>query len=220
MLTEMGWPITVDEVVQRFVGGSSDAMLAEIERHLGPERTAEFDRRSTEEIVAAFHAELEPVEGVRDVVQALHQHKVPTCIASSGSHRKMELTLGLTGLRPLFEGRIYSGSEVARGKPWPDLFVYAARSMGAEPSRCCGDRGQHQRCPCGDRRRDDLLRVRWRSHPASRPRGNRCNGVRHHGRTAVTAARHRVSRRSSRGRNSVVTFVSYRCGERTTGSTT
>ena len=46
------------------------------------------------------------VEGVRDVVHALHQHDVPTCIASSGSHRKMELTLGLTGLRPLFEGRI------------------------------------------------------------------------------------------------------------------
>ena len=76
------------------------------------------------------------VEGVRDVVHALHQHDVPTCIASSGSHRKMELTLGLTGLRPLFEGRMYSASEVARGKPWPDLFVYAARSMGAEPSRC------------------------------------------------------------------------------------
>ena len=46
------------------------------------------------------------------------------------------ITLGLAGLRPLFEGRIYSGSEVARGKRWPDLFVYAARSMGAEPRRC------------------------------------------------------------------------------------
>ncbi len=136
MLTEMGWPITVDEIVQRFVGGSSDAMLAEIERHLGPERTAEFDRRSTDEIIAAFHAELQPVEGVREVVETLHQRNVPTCIASSGSHRKMELTLGLTGLRPLFEGRIYSGSEVERGKPWPDLFVHAARSMGAEPGRC------------------------------------------------------------------------------------
>ena len=59
-----------------------------------------------------------------------------TCIASSGSHRKMDLTLGITGLRPLFEGRIYSGSEVERGKPAPDLFLHASRSMGVEPDRC------------------------------------------------------------------------------------
>jgi HAD superfamily hydrolase (TIGR01509 family) len=136
MLTEMGWPITVDEVVRQFVGGSSDTMLAEIERHLGAELTAEFDRRSTEEIIAAFHAELEPVDGVRDVIETLRQHMVPMCVASSGSHRKMDLTLGLTGLREFFEGCIYSGSEVERGKPWPDLFLYAARSLGAEPTRC------------------------------------------------------------------------------------
>ena len=136
MLTEMGWPITVDEVVRQFVGGSSDTMLAEIERHLGPGLTAEFDRRSTEEIIAAFHAGLQPVDGVRELIEALHRRTVPTCIASSGSHRKMDLTLGLTGLHELFEGRIYSGSEVERAKPWPDLFLHAARSMGMEPNRC------------------------------------------------------------------------------------
>ncbi len=136
MLTEMGWPITVDEVVRKFVGGSSDAMLAEIEEHLGAEATAEFDRRSTDEIVAAFHAELRPIAGVRELVEALDDRHVATCIASSGSHRKMDLTLGLTGLRPLFEGRIYSGSEVERGKPWPDLFLHAAQSMGVDPDRC------------------------------------------------------------------------------------
>ena len=136
MLTELGWPITVEEVVRRFVGGSSEAMLAEIEQHLGADLTAEFDRRSTEEIVAAFHAELRPVDGVRELVEALGHAGVPTCIASSGSHRKMDLTLGTTHLRPLFEGRIYSGSEVDRGKPAPDLFLHAAHSMGIEPRRC------------------------------------------------------------------------------------
>ena len=136
MLTEMGWPITVEEVVRRFVGGSSDAMLAEIERRLGAELTAEFDRRSTDEIIAAFHAGLEPIDGVRTLVEALQHHDVPTCIASSGSHRKMDLTLGLTGLQALFEDRIYSGTEVERGKPWPDLFLHAARSMGVAPDRC------------------------------------------------------------------------------------
>jgi HAD superfamily hydrolase (TIGR01509 family) len=136
MLTELGWPITVEEVVRRFVGGSSEAMLAEIERHLGPALTDEFDRRSTEEIVAAFHAELQPVDGVRELIEALHAHGVPTCVASSGSHRKMDLTLGLTGLRELFDGRIHSASEVERGKPWPDLFLHAARAMRVDPDRC------------------------------------------------------------------------------------
>lgn len=111
-------------------------MLAEIERHLGPELTAEVDHQSTEEIIAIFHTELRPVDGVRDLVEALHRHAVPTCIASSGSHRKMDLTLGLTDLRRLFEGRIYSGSEVERGKSWPDLFLHAARAMDVEPERC------------------------------------------------------------------------------------
>ena len=135
LLTELGWPITTGEVIRRFVGGSSEAMLAEVERHLGAELTAEFDRRSTEEIVASFRAELQPVDGVRELIRALDQHGVPACVASSGSHRKMELTLGLTGLRHLFDGRIYSSSEVGRGKPWPDLFLHAARAMGVEPSR-------------------------------------------------------------------------------------
>lgn len=136
MLTELGWPVTVEDVARRFLGGSSEVMLAEIEQHLGAELTAEFDRRSTDEIVAAFHDELRPVDGVRELVEALGHAGVPTCIASSGSHRKMDLTLGITGLRPLFEGRIYSGSEVERGKPAPDLFLHAARSMGADPGRC------------------------------------------------------------------------------------
>ena len=136
MLTEMGWPITVDEVVRRFVGGSSAAMLAEIEAHLGAELTAEFDKRSGDEIADAFRRELRAIDGVRELVEALHANDVPTCVASSGSHPKMELTLGLTGLRTLFEGRIYSGSEVERGKPWPDLFLHAARSMGARPEQC------------------------------------------------------------------------------------
>jgi beta-phosphoglucomutase-like phosphatase (HAD superfamily) len=48
----------------------------------------------------------------------------------------VDLTLGITGLRPLFEGRIYSGPEVERGKPWPDLFLHAARSMGVDSNRC------------------------------------------------------------------------------------
>lgn len=70
------------------------------------------------------------------VVEALDLIDLPTCVASSGSHEKMRYTLGLTGLYGRFEGRIFSAAEVVRGKPEPDLFLYAAEQMGVEPSAC------------------------------------------------------------------------------------
>jgi HAD superfamily hydrolase (TIGR01509 family) len=73
-----------------------------------------------------------PVDGVREVLESL---TVPYCIASSGDHAKMRTTLGATGLLPLFEGRLFSGTEVARGKPAPDVFLLAAERMGAAPAR-------------------------------------------------------------------------------------
>jgi HAD superfamily hydrolase (TIGR01509 family) len=75
---------------------------------------------------------VQPVEGVREVLEAL---TVPYCIASSGDHSKMRTTLGATGLLPLFDGRLFSATEVARGKPAPDVFLLAAQRMGARPER-------------------------------------------------------------------------------------
>jgi HAD superfamily hydrolase (TIGR01509 family) len=75
---------------------------------------------------------IQPIAGVREVLETL---TVPYCIASSGDHAKMRTTLGATGLLPLFEGRLYSATEVARGKPAPDVFLLAAQRMGAAPAR-------------------------------------------------------------------------------------
>lgn len=136
ILTEMGWAVSADDIVRMFVGRSSVWMLREVEKHLGPERTLEFDQVSTEEIVAAFRTRLLPIDGVRPLIEDLHARDVATCVASSGSHRKMKLTLGVTDLYSLFDGRIYSGNEVEHGKPAPDLFLHTARSMGWQPSDC------------------------------------------------------------------------------------
>src|SRR5690606_3661282 len=54
----------------------------------------------------------------------------------SGTHEKMRFTLGITGLYDRFRGRIFSATEVARGKPAPDLFLHAARQMGVAPAAC------------------------------------------------------------------------------------
>ncbi len=86
--------------------------------------------------VQAFTSSLSEVRGVRAAVEELHDRGHDTCVASSGSHERMRLTLATTNLRPLFEGRVHSADEVARGKPAPDLFLFAARQRGHEPASC------------------------------------------------------------------------------------
>ncbi len=73
-----------------------------------------------------------------EAADAIERAEVATCVASSGSHGKMALTLGKTGLLDRFRGRIYSSTdpEVAAGKPAPDLFLHAAERMGVDPGRC------------------------------------------------------------------------------------
>ena len=132
MLAELGWPLSEQEIVERFMGRTTEDMIRTIEAELDdlePGWHVEFDRR----YMAALEAELAPVDGV---VEALDAIDLPTCVASSGSHEKLRFTLGHTGLYPRFEGRIFSAHDVARGKPAPDLFLHAARSLGADPAAC------------------------------------------------------------------------------------
>lgn len=131
ILSGLGWPLSESEIVERFVGRSAAYMHEQIERHLGRslDWDIEFERRYQE----VFERELVPVFGV---VEALDRIPVPTCVASSGSHEKMEFTLGITGLFERFRGRIFSADEVEHGKPSPDIFLLAARTMGVSPMRC------------------------------------------------------------------------------------
>ncbi|MCU4184924.1 HAD family hydrolase [Acidiferrimicrobium sp. IK] len=132
MLTAMGWPLSPLDVLERFVGRSDAYTLQQIEAGLG-RRAPEWPARYAERLTAAFRAHLRPVPGVEAALDAL---RVPTCVASSGPHEKIRLTLGLTGLLERFDGRIFSATDVARGKPAPDLFLHAAAAMGADPSAC------------------------------------------------------------------------------------
>jgi HAD superfamily hydrolase (TIGR01509 family) len=133
VLAELGWPMTEAEVVERFMGRSDEEMTADIEAHLGHRLPASWEEPFRHLYRQAFEAELEPVAGV---VEALDAIAIPTCVASSGTHEKIRFTLGLTGLYERFAGRIFSVSDVARGKPAPDLFLHAADRMGVPPARC------------------------------------------------------------------------------------
>src|SRR5581483_395824 len=70
------------------------------------------------------------------IAEALAAIELPMCVASSSGHDSLRFKLELTGLYERFEGRIFSAADVANGKPAPDLFLYAASRMGADPSRC------------------------------------------------------------------------------------
>ena len=135
LLNEMGWSISEAEIVERFMGRSDAYMMGEIEKGLGrpvPDWTARYESALHD----AFHADLTPVAGVVEALDIIEAAGLPTCVASSGTHDKMRMTLGLTGLRSRFEGRISSASEVKNGKPAPDLFLLAAQRAGVAPERC------------------------------------------------------------------------------------
>jgi HAD superfamily hydrolase (TIGR01509 family) len=133
VLAQLGWSMTEAEVVQRFMGRSDEEMTADIEAHLGRRLPDSWEEPFRHLYRQAFEAELEPVAGV---VEALDAIATPTCVASSGTHEKIRFTLGLTGLYERFAGRIFSVSDVARGKPAPDLFLHAAGRMGVPPGQC------------------------------------------------------------------------------------
>ena len=136
ILADLGWELTEADIVERFVGRSHEYMTAEVSRHIGRELALDWDDAYTPLYRTAFEEELTTVAGIVEALDAIADVGVPTCVASSGSHDKMRITLGLTGLYQRFQGRIYSASEVSNGKPAPDLFVHAAAQMGYEPYRC------------------------------------------------------------------------------------
>jgi HAD superfamily hydrolase (TIGR01509 family) len=134
ILAELGWPLTEEEIVERFVGRSAAYMHAEVERALG--RAIDWEQEFSPRYRSVFDAELGPIDGINDVLDLLAANGTETCVASSSTHRALAYKLRLTGLWEYFEGRVFSTDDVANPKPEPDVFLHAASSMGAEPSSC------------------------------------------------------------------------------------
>ncbi|MBL9011378.1 MAG: HAD-IA family hydrolase [Alphaproteobacteria bacterium] len=134
-LSEWGLAITGAEARARWIGRSMKSVGIELRAELGDRLPDGWLEEVEARDFALFRERLEAVPHVRGAVEAVQAAGLATCVASSGSHAKMEVTLGVTGLRPLFEGRVFSAREVARGKPHPDLFLYAAARMGVPAER-------------------------------------------------------------------------------------
>ena len=131
LIGELGISTTPEQTMSTYMGRSWASCMEILEAELGAPVPDGFGDRYRSGVAAAWRRELEPVPGI---VAALDEIALPTCVASSGEHERMRLTLGLTGLLPRFEGRIFSATEVAHGKPAPDLFLHAAERMGFDPA--------------------------------------------------------------------------------------
>ena len=132
-LSKIGFAISRQGVIDRFSGMPSDVMYPMIEAELGRALPAGFGDQVKHRIVEAYRTELRAIDGVAEILGAL---RGPVCVASSSAPAKLALGLVETGLYELLYPHIFSTALVQRGKPHPDLFLYAAKAMGAAVSDC------------------------------------------------------------------------------------
>ncbi|MET9758806.1 HAD family hydrolase [Streptomyces sp. NPDC006372] len=136
-LTELGHPTSYEDSLRDYMGAAMHRVHDLIGERTGQRLPEDFDDVFHGRVFAAFEEELKPVAGVEEVLQKLTADAVPYCVASSGSHERIRVGHRTTGLDRWFdEGRIFSSQDVGRGKPAPDLFLYAAERMGVTPERC------------------------------------------------------------------------------------
>lgn len=133
VLTQHGYPITAEQVFARFLGRSALAASREVEAELGRALPDDFDVQLKAALFDEFAISLQAVPHVAEALAAI---AAPVCVASSGTPDKIRTSLTLTRLLPRLAPHIFSATQVAHGKPAPDLFLFAAAQMGAAAGRC------------------------------------------------------------------------------------
>ncbi|MET8228632.1 HAD family hydrolase [Streptomyces sp. NPDC005301] len=136
-LTELGHPTSYEDSLRDYMGAAMHRVHDTVLERTGQRLPADFDDVFHARVFAAFERELQPVAGAVQVLEKLAADGVPYCVASSGSHERIRVGHRKTGLDRWFDdGRIFSSQDVGRGKPAPDLFLYAAERMGVPAERC------------------------------------------------------------------------------------
>ena len=132
-LTRHGYPITDEQVLQRFLGVSDREARLIIETEMGRKLPDDFDAQVKEATLKFYAGDLKAIAHVADAIAAID---LPKCVASSGTPEKIRHGLDCAGLYEQLAPHIFSAAQVTRGKPAPDLFLFAAEQMGAQPARC------------------------------------------------------------------------------------
>lgn len=125
-----------DEAHARFRGVPLSGWVEGVARESGrytPAYAVQLERELRDAMAERFHEGLDTMPGAHEL---LRQLALPYCVATNGPREKVELTLTLTGLRPLFGDRVFCAPEVGSYKPEPGLFLHAARALGVDPAHC------------------------------------------------------------------------------------
>jgi HAD superfamily hydrolase (TIGR01509 family) len=133
MLTRHGYPISVEQVAERFLGRSGQEARREIEAEIGRALSDDLETQLKDELFRSFDATLQPIAFIAEALDAIEQ---PVCVASSGSPERIRTSLTRVGLYDRFAPHIFSAAHVVNGKPAPDLFLHAAARMQTDPARC------------------------------------------------------------------------------------
>jgi HAD superfamily hydrolase (TIGR01509 family) len=132
-LTRHGYPITAEQVLERFLGVSDREARQTIETELGRKLPGDFESQMKQAALQRYADDLRTIPYVGEAIAAIG---LPKCVASSGTPEKIRHGLTCAGLYDLLAPNIFSASQVERGKPAPDLFLFAAAQMQASPARC------------------------------------------------------------------------------------
>src|SRR6202789_1998058 len=132
-LAAVGVAMTAEEIADRYIGMGAGEMEADIKARHGVTLDDAFYLSLRQRIMAAFEVEPLTIDGIAAVL-AVHDGAV--CVASGSRPERVRRCLEIVGLLHHFDPHIFSATQVARGKPAPDLFLFAAREIGVPPADC------------------------------------------------------------------------------------
>jgi HAD superfamily hydrolase (TIGR01509 family) len=137
MLEEAGWKLSNEECMRLFIGKAVKDEAAQIEANTGQPVTEDWMQRFRERRNEGLLARVTPIRGAVEAAAAIHTLYEGRIACASGADRfKVELQMDKCGLMPYFKGRIFSGHEMPRSKPFPDVYLAAAAALGVDAKRC------------------------------------------------------------------------------------
>ena len=134
IVTELGVPTTPDDSIRLYMGKRFHDVIAAVEAQVGHALPDDFPQSYQSRTLERFRRDLQIIPGARAYLEAFAH--IPRCIASSSSPDRLELCLEVLKLAEFFGTHVYSASEVAHGKPHPDIFLHAAQRMAKDPRHC------------------------------------------------------------------------------------
>jgi HAD superfamily hydrolase (TIGR01509 family) len=133
-VTELGHSTTLDEALERYSGRRWEEAIAQIEAAIGRPLPSDFSSKLKRATLDRFRTDLKEVSGAAQFIKRFSH--IPRCIASSSSIDRLRLCLSSLAMEAEFGDHVFSADMVARGKPHPDIFLFAASKLGAKPNEC------------------------------------------------------------------------------------